>query len=79
MDICDTYSLISVWNEDFQKTAIRTCSGLFKPLLMSFGLTYALATFLQYVNKTLYQHLDVFRTAYLDDVLIYRETIEEHI
>jgi hypothetical protein len=79
IDICDTYSLIRIQDEDVWKTAIHTYYGLFKSLVMLFGLTTVPATFQQYVNITLYLYLDVFYTAYLDDVLIYSQTLEENI
>ncbi|KAF4301497.1 hypothetical protein GTA08_BOTSDO10546 [Botryosphaeria dothidea] len=45
---------------------------------MPFGLTNAPATFQAMINDTLREYLDVFCTAYLDDILIYSETLEEH-
>ncbi|KAL2005961.1 hypothetical protein VTN00DRAFT_9615 [Thermoascus crustaceus] len=45
---------------------------------MPFGLTNAPATFQSLVNNTLWKYLDVFCMAYLDDILIYSETLEEH-
>ena len=45
---------------------------------MPIGLTNAPATFQVLVNNTLQEDLDKFITAYLDDVLIYSETLEEH-
>jgi hypothetical protein len=79
IDICNTSSLIRVQEEDAWKTAICTCDGLFEFQVMPFGLTNALATFQRYVNKTLHLYLNVFCTAYLDDDLIYSQTLEEHI
>ncbi|KAI0992795.1 hypothetical protein K3495_g15389, partial [Podosphaera aphanis] len=45
---------------------------------MPFGLTNAPSTFQSYINNTLQEHLDVFCTAYIDDVLIYSSSQEEH-
>ncbi|KAI1004965.1 hypothetical protein K3495_g3255 [Podosphaera aphanis] len=45
---------------------------------MPFGLTNAPSTFQSYINSTLQEHFDVFCTAYLDDVLIYSNSREEH-
>ena len=59
-------------------TAFRTRYGLFQYNVMPFGLTEAPSTFQHYINDTLREFLDVFATAYLDDILIYSETIEEH-
>ena len=60
------------------KTAFRTCYGLFKSLLLPFGLTNAPADFLRFINKTLAPFLDHFTSAYLDDILIHSDTMKEH-
>jgi hypothetical protein len=60
------------------KTAFRTRYGLFKYTVMPFCLTNAPATFQHFINDTLRQYLDIFCTAYLDDILIYSDTLEEH-
>ena len=59
-------------------TAFRTRYGLFQYNVMPFSLTRAPSTFQHYINDTLREFLDVFATAYLDDILIYSESIEEH-
>src|SRR2546423_9540579 len=45
---------------------------------MSFKLTNAFASFQNFINDTLRQHLDNFLTIYLDDILIYSNTLTEH-
>ena len=60
------------------KTAFRTRYGLFEYKVMPFGLTNAPASFQHFVNDTLREFLDWFVTAYLDDILIYSDTLEEH-
>ena len=45
---------------------------------MPFGLTNAPATFQSYINNVLQKYLDVFVTVYIDNILIYSETEEEH-
>ena len=46
--------------------------------MMSFGLTNASATFQKVINEVLGEYLNVFVTAYLDDILIYSNTEKEH-
>ena len=46
---------------------------------MPFGLTNAPATMQALVNDVLREYLNVFCVAYLDDILIYSKTLEEHI
>jgi Reverse transcriptase (RNA-dependent DNA polymerase) len=45
---------------------------------MPFGLSNGPATFQHYVNDTLRPFLDLFCTAYIDDILIYSRTLREH-
>ena len=45
---------------------------------MSFGLANAPSSFQHYINDILREYLDIFCTAYLDDILIYCETLKEH-
>lgn len=45
---------------------------------MPFGLTNAPMGFQRFINDVLHPFLDNFCTAYLDDNLIYSETLEEH-
>jgi hypothetical protein len=59
------------------KTAFRTSYGLFKYNVMPFGLTNAPASLQHFINDTFREFLDVFCTAYLDDILIYSDTLEE--
>ena len=51
--------------------AFRTHYGLFKYLIIPFNLTGTPATFQQYITWVLYNYLNEFYTAYVDDILIY--------
>jgi len=59
-------------------TAFRTRFGLFESLVMPFGLTGAPGTFQRYMNNVLRKYLDIFCSAYLDDILVYSRTRAEH-
>jgi hypothetical protein len=61
------------------KTAFRIRFGLYEYLVIPFGLTNALATFQAYINNVLRKYLDVFIVVYLDDILVYSKTYEEHV
>ncbi|SLM35180.1 Ribonuclease H-like domain [Lasallia pustulata] len=60
------------------KTAFRTRLEHFEYQVIPFGLTNTPASFQSYINNTLREYLDVFATVYIDNILIYSETKEEH-
>ena len=78
LDVRGAYNLIRIAEGDEWKTAFRTRYGLFESLVMPFGLTNAPADFQHYINDVLRPFLDRFCTAYLDDILIFSNTLEEH-
>jgi hypothetical protein len=78
LDLKDAYHRIPIKKGDEWKTAFRTRYGHFEYLVMPFGLTNAPATFQAYINKALAGLLDEFCVVYLDDILIYSNTREEH-
>ena len=78
IDIRNAYHRIRVKKGDEWKTAFRTRYGQYEYQVMPFGLVNAPATFQSYVNEALKPYLDDFCVVYLDDVLIYSETEEEH-
>ena len=77
-NIRDAYNLIRIKGGDKWKKALQTQYGLFEFLVMPLGLTNAPATIQRYVNETLRPYLDQFCTAYLEDVLVHSENLEEH-
>lgn len=78
LDLKDAYHRIPIKRGDEWKTAFRTRYGHFEYMVMPFGLTNAPATFQSYINQALSGLLDQFCVVYLDDILIYSDTIEEH-
>ena len=79
LDLKDAYHRLRIKQGDEWKTAFRTRYGHFEYMVMPFGLTNAPATFQAYINKSLAGLLDHFCVAYLDDVLIYSNSPEEHL
>ncbi|KAI0994898.1 hypothetical protein K3495_g13281 [Podosphaera aphanis] len=78
LDVISAFNRIRIAKGDEWKTAFRTRYGLFESLVMPFGLTNAPSKFQSYINSTLQEYLDNFCTAYLDDVLVYSTSEEEH-
>ena len=66
--------------EDIEKTAFITASGLYKFVIMPFELNNAPSTFQRLINWILKDYLGVFIAVYLDDVIIYTKgTIKQHL
>lgn len=78
LDIIAAFNKLRIAEGDEWKTAFRTRYGLFEYLVMPFGLANAPSTFQHYVNDVLRPYLDVFCTAYIDDILIYSNNLREH-
>lgn len=78
LDIIAAFNRLRIAKGDEWMTAFRTRYGLFEYLVMPFGLTNGPASFQHYVNDALREYLDIFCTAYLDDILIYSNSLEEH-
>ena len=69
---------IKIKKEDIPKTSFVTRYGLFEYTVMSFGLTNAPATFMRLMNSVFMEYLDKFVVVYIDDILIYSKSEEQH-
>ncbi|GBG84655.1 hypothetical protein CBR_g39031 [Chara braunii] len=79
LDLKSGYHQLEIRKEDRYKTAFKTRYGHFEWLVMPFGLTNALATF-QAAMTTEFRHmLDRFVLLYLEDILVYSRSLEEHV
>ena len=79
LDIIAAYNALRISPGEEWKTAFRTRYGLYEYLVMPFGLANAPSDWQHFINDILREHLDEFCTAYLDDILIYSDTEEEHV
>ncbi|GBG87469.1 hypothetical protein CBR_g45527 [Chara braunii] len=79
LDLKSGYHQLEIRQEDCNKTAFKTRYGHFKWMVMPFGLTNAPATF-QAAMITEFRHmLDRFVLIYLDDILVYSWSLDEHV
>jgi hypothetical protein len=72
------YHQIKICAEDIPKMAFTTRYGLYEYLVMSFGLMNALAHFMYLMNSAFMPGLDQFVMVFIDDILVYSKSMEEH-
>jgi len=78
LDLKNGFNLIRIREGDEWKTAFRTRYGLYEFQVMPFGLTNAPSTFQDMMNHVFSNMLDLGLIAYMDDIIIFGQTEEEH-
>jgi len=78
LDLQSGYHQILVKVDDVQKTAFRSRYGHYEYVVMPFSVTNAPAVFMDYMNRIFQPFLDKFVVVFIDDILIYSKTREQH-
>jgi hypothetical protein len=78
IDLRSGYHQIKIKPSEIPKTAFSTRYGLYEYLVISFGLTNAPAYFMYLMNSVFMPELDKFIVVFINDILIYSKTEEDH-
>ncbi|GBG79035.1 hypothetical protein CBR_g28749 [Chara braunii] len=79
LDLKSGYHQLKIRKEDRYRTAFKTRYGHFEWLVIPFGLTNAPTTFQAAMTMEFRHMLDRFVLIYLDDILVYNRSLEEHV
>ena len=79
LDLRSGYWQVRIVEGDEPKTTCVTRCGSYEFVVLPFGLTNAPATFCNLMNDVFYEFVDHFVVVYLNDIVIYNESLEDHL
>jgi hypothetical protein len=79
IDLKSCYHQVPIEQIDAWKTSFKSKEGIFEWLVIPFGLTNSLATFMRMMDDILRPFTNTFVVVYLDDILIYNKTWAKHL
>ena len=78
IDLRSGYYQLKIRPQDILKTTFVIRYGMYECTVMSFGLTNAPAYFMYLMNKVFMEYLDKFVVVFIDDILVFSKSEEEH-
>ena len=78
IDLRSGYHQLRVQESDVPHISFRTRYEHYEFLVMPFGLTNAPVEFMDLMNRVIQQYLDRFVIVFIDDILVYSGSLEEH-
>ena len=78
IDLCTGYHQLRVREANILKTTFRMRYGHFEFIVMPFGLTNAPTAFMDFMHRVFQPYLDQFVVVFVDDILIFSQSEEEH-
>ena len=78
IDLRSSYHQVRIKDKDIFKMAFWTKYGHYEFIVIPFQLTNSPVVFMCLMNNVLHKYLDKFVGIFIDDILIYSKTKEEH-
>ena len=78
IDLRNGYHQLRVKEANIPKTTFKTWYGHFEFTVMPFRLTNVPAAFMDFIHRVFQPYLDQFVVVFVDDILIYSKTKDEH-